>query len=196
MRIVFTILGVLLGAASVASLIQRLFDVGLAPITQDVLDYYRWFMTEVVRVWVFDWWTLRWFDFRMPQWTLDLLAIYLLGAGSTGRAIGLPRNLDGSVSIILVPNFLIECLFWPFHLPRVFFSLVAGTNPAGNTRIEAMHTILKTDFVGVGPEFVEERVKRIIWHEWRALFHFAADLLVTPLAAAAFFVWNAIQLSP
>lgn len=87
MRSILIALGALLGAASLASLIQRLFEVGLAPISNEMLSYYRWFITDVVRVWLFDWWTIRWLGFQLPNWALDLIALYTVQLGSLYRSL-------------------------------------------------------------------------------------------------------------
>lgn len=83
----WTFLGALLGAASLASLIQRVGEVGLSPVAADVLEYYRWFMADVVRRWCFDWWTVRWLDWIAPTWALDLIAIYALQLGALFRSL-------------------------------------------------------------------------------------------------------------
>lgn len=190
MRAVSTVLGVLLGAASLASLIQRLLDVGLAPITQDVLDYYRWFMSDVVRVWALDWWTLRWFDFQMPQWALDVLAIYFVIAATVARTFTAQQLIDtgranARTQIRDAWFWWFQSLLWPTLLIR-FYRLLA-------TRYKLRGYLERRGpFEGETADHFATRVKADK-HSGRQV---VLALVGTPIGVIAFFVWNAILLSP
>lgn len=120
----WTFLGALLGAASLASLIQRVGDVGLSPVAADVLDYYRWFMVDVVRTWCFDWWTVRWLDWTAPNWALDLIAIYVLQLGALFRSL-LAEPSRGMIWVKRYPVSFVACLV-PYigFLPAIWSLLV------------------------------------------------------------------------
>ncbi|WP_323762741.1 hypothetical protein [Maricaulis sp.] len=95
---VFTILGILMGTASLISLIQRWNGVEIvSEIARDALSLYRQMM-EQFKFALFDWWTpvelpLGWV-FEMPVWGMDLLALWGLAAASDLRrtARGLERS--------------------------------------------------------------------------------------------------------
>jgi hypothetical protein len=84
----FTVLGIFLGATSVASLVEKYFDVGLAPIAGQILEYYGGYM-ELVRSWGFDWWTTRYFDLEVPMWTMDIVMIWGLCIAGNFRVYSL-----------------------------------------------------------------------------------------------------------
>jgi len=86
-RTTFTFLSVLLCIASIASLVQRTFEVGLAPVTEEILTYYRWFAVNVLRTYFFDWWSIRWLGIVFPDWFLDVISVYAVQVSSFVRSL-------------------------------------------------------------------------------------------------------------
>jgi hypothetical protein len=178
--LIWTILGIILGAASLASLVQRLLDVGLAPVTADILEYYRWFMADVVRRWVFDWWTIRWFDWQMPERLLDTLALF-----TTLTAIYIRDSMLHGGKIVI--SFLIFSLIIPpMILIIVFIDFGLGS---------IIHALL---LIPVMILIISFFVSRFREHHASLLGGLRAILTVfsVPVVAAAFFAWNAVLLTP
>ena len=184
MPAVFTILGILLGTASLASLLQRLLDVGLAPITQQILDYYRWFMTDIVRVWLFDWWTVKWFDWQTPDYLLDAIAIWTLSYSIIWRLY-----TKGASGYAL--NWKDYIVALPFAPLVVFAKTMTGFSDVFESREKIYDHYLRSDFVSERPEF-EKYYQSVRSRRLRAV----SIIIATPASTFAFFAWNAILLSP
>jgi hypothetical protein len=205
----FTLLGIILGAMSLASLTERYFDVGLAPITQDVMDYYRWFMVQV-RHWGFDWWTLRWFDFEMADWGMDLVAIWTLFGAATER-------LNHAWTRLFIINnwrhFVgnLERLWETLTGPIGFFGVLAEKlrnrrNLGGRLdRLESALRLPSSERHGVPPahlwrgESQEEHIHRKIsqFRSARARLSQAVLASVSVFGMTGlYFFWNATQLTP
>ena len=82
---IWTVLGILVAAASLSSLIQRIGDVPLAEITGDVLAYYRG-VADQVKFWLFDWWLqLLVPDWKVPTWVFDILTFWIISGSTSVR---------------------------------------------------------------------------------------------------------------
>ena len=210
---IWTILGIILGAASLASLIQRLFDVGLAPVTADMLEYYRWFMSDVVRHLAFDWWSIRWLGWQFPTWLLDLLAIWILTVAASDRLTALQDKLGVTTTreagFSGVVSYFRKRFLWRVVLAPVEFVVMAR-----NLIIGVFQMAIAAPALGALRYGFEYRFPRRYTYRWgdvrlairlegRAFWAmFANNLLMLaaltgPLyAAAAFFAWNAVLLTP
>lgn len=76
----FQILGILVGAASLVSLTQKAFEIGLAPILGDFVSYYR-----AISDFVFATLPGLW-GWEVPQWLSDIWAISFVGTATIRRA--------------------------------------------------------------------------------------------------------------
>ena len=76
----FSVLGALVSAISVFSLVQNTIDFGLASIFAEFIGYYRNFGK-----WIFGW--IGWpFGVRAPSWLIDCWVLSSVGVGITARA--------------------------------------------------------------------------------------------------------------
>ncbi len=127
------VLGIILGILSLSSLIQRMGDVTIVTLLAEILAYYRAVM-EQARIVLFDWWIhLIWPGFILPNWILDLLAIWVIMASGnigesrlyTGRQ---PRLYPWRQYVLWVrrtPRILIEdVLFAPITYSKNLFVMV------------------------------------------------------------------------
>lgn len=123
---VFTILGILMGTASLISLIQRWTGVEIiSEIARDALSLYRQ-MTEQLHWALFDWWTpveLPWgWVFAMPMWGMDLLAVWIVSGSALYRGVT-ARNS------VLREQLNQNALPWHVRHPRVSFVFLAPVWP-------------------------------------------------------------------
>ncbi len=203
----FTILGILLGALTIVSLAQRAFDVGLAPIFDDILEYYRWFI-ETLKRYALDWWTLKFFDFSVPLWAMDLISIWALAIAGNIRVVRAQSRLALEVKGIRVENtmdralrqgalrglyertgyfFVRQVLFAPFeYLTRPFRRLFRIVRTLQNTPY--MRDAARGGRGSPSQSVIRNTVR------------FERQLVVVQLlplfGAGAFFVSNAVVLAP
>ncbi|PWE18815.1 hypothetical protein DDZ18_04285 [Marinicauda salina] len=187
MRLIFTILGIVLGAASLASLVQRLLDVGLAPLSREVIEYYRWFMNEIVRTWLFDWWVYV-FDWTVAQWHLDVFALWVLAFGAIFRVYMYGRNKLDFEEIGYLIIFLATA---PFAF-LIILVMPMYTLMKNRKQFEKEHARIEES---VGRELPYD-AEFFMANERRSAWLGMAALLATPVGTAAFFIWNAVQLAP
>lgn len=93
---VFTVLGVLMGTASLISLVQRWTGVEIvAEIAREALSIYRQMMEQIHWA-LFGWLTpieLPWgWVFEMPTWGMDVLALFVLQLGALFRSLSVDRK--------------------------------------------------------------------------------------------------------
>ena len=174
---VFTVLGILMGAASLISLVQRWTDGEIvAEIARDALSIYRQMMDQFHWA-LFSWWTpleLAWgWVISMPLWGMDLLAIWLVSVAAvwrTDKKAKTGRVAHGVNGIIIdtlwVPFAPYVVLWWIFTL---LYDLPRAFRGDDGTSLS-----------------------------WRLYIHiYTLTIASSPIVLAIlFFVWNAIQLSP
>jgi hypothetical protein len=173
-----TILGILIGTISIISLAHRLWQVGLAPVAEQIISYYRWF-ASIAKQYLLDWWLRYLFDFTVPHWAFDLGAIWIVCVFANIRSV---RNNDWGWSHGKTP--------WRrlFEQDRLFVALLG---PVG-TIYFAIRYVAEIIYRG-------SVTLRKIENLSSQVRHFAVQVLVllAPFfGAAIFFAWNAIVLSP
>ncbi|MAC89336.1 hypothetical protein [Maricaulis sp.] len=175
---VFTVLGILMGTASLISLVQRWTGIEIvSEIARDAMSLYRQMMEQFHLV-LFDWWApvyLPWgWTFEMPMWGMDLLAVWMLA----GAADFLGRNLLRPE--VTLRTYLVHILWvpvWPIRLVSFWFTVVAS--------LALGRPVLLSSLAG-GSEggYLSEAFKSFL------------TPFMVPGAAALFFLWNALQLTP
>lgn len=178
--------GVILGAASLISLTVRAFDVGLADLPAEIIQYYRWFITEVIRRPLFDLWMQPWLGWSIPAWVFDLLLIWSLFIAGASRIIiasGGNLNFKRWPELVLKAPFVWVALIWT----------LSKTSLAGALDLIAQ---------GFRESRQLKRFRLIFWRLGHACkiisvwFVFLALGIGPILLALAFFLWNAILLTP
>jgi hypothetical protein len=183
---VWGVFGVILGAASLISLTVRAFDVGLADLPAEIIQYYRWFITEVIRRPLFDLWMQPWLGWSIPAWVFDVLLIWSLFAAGVARIViasGEYLNIKRWAELVFKAPIIWCYLIYILSKDAAFgaFSLFAqGVKEAGKYK----------------------NYKIVLWrsgHAINVIVHgFAYVVLgVGPIILTfAFFLWNAILLTP
>ena len=191
---VFTVLGILMGAASLISIVQRWSGIEIvAEIARDALSLYRQIMDQFHWA-LFSWWTpldLPWgWTFEMPAWGLDLLVVWTLAAVSNVRLwyfvnedyrypgvhelnIRRPMGPDGPpprpyTERRFVLGVIISIVFAPLDFFRLGWA-----------------TIFENSYYSSLSKFT-----------WRRKFLDLGVLLAVPGMTVLFYLWNALQLSP
>jgi len=82
----YALLGSIFSALAIVSLMQKVFDIGLVPVMQEILDYYRGLVHPIMH-WLLGW--VRWLlpDWQIPEWVKDLYTISFVGGATMGRAL-------------------------------------------------------------------------------------------------------------
>lgn len=82
----YALLGSIFSAFAIISLTQKVFDVGLAPVMQEILDYYRGIVHPIMD-WLLVW--VRWLlpDWPIPTWVKDLYSLSFVGAAGLTRSM-------------------------------------------------------------------------------------------------------------
>jgi hypothetical protein len=103
--------GVLLGAISLFSFVQKLRDFGLAPIFNDVLNFYRTVLYPIADALAGGMrWVLSLIDITLPSVPPDLIIIYaLIGSAAFRSAL----NYHEPHERFPLPLLILGCLFWP-----------------------------------------------------------------------------------
>jgi len=198
-RTITGILGILLGTASIISIIQRWTGVEIViQIASDALSLYRVMMSNFKWA-IFDWWTpieLPWgWEVSMPMWGMDLLAIYIFFIFSNYRAISVVTNYHAtSVSLNTeIPenpsSIANRTITFKQHIkiltqaPLVYFRFLViflYTSP------KRFSTSLKDEVY----EFIDffSAMKYLLGN----VLAFISPLFIT----VGFFIWNAMQITP
>jgi hypothetical protein len=160
--ITFRVLGIVIGALSVVSLVQRFLDVGLAGVLADCVDFYREVSTVVLGA------PARLFGWSPPRPLVDVWALSFVGAGGYVRTPGIEKS-RGLGFLNLDP----DAIAWKIGVLLIFgFSgidiaiLMSAVSPL--TYVDSFHEEPKDLMQGAG--------KNIFW-----IF----------AAAVAFFAFNA-----
>lgn len=82
----YALLGSIFSAFALVSLTQKAFDIGLVPVMQDILDFYRGLVHPIMD------WLLGWVRFFFPHWNIpeelkDWYALSFIGAAAMTRGI-------------------------------------------------------------------------------------------------------------
>lgn len=138
----YALLGSIFSAFAIVSLMVRIFDIGLAPVMQQTLNYYRELVHPIAEV-LLDGLRWVWPDLILPEWVKDLYAISFVGGAVAGRALlsvgqGSPGRIVGStlVAIVIGLTFagLAMVLFWLVQVLLPFFSMgMSGPAFGGNS---------------------------------------------------------------
>ena len=206
-------LAVIMAAASIVSLVQRTTGIEIVnEIAGDALSLYRQMIVNIHTV-VFDWWTpveLPWgLTFVVEIWAMDILAIWLLCVGGVfrnflhqqsysrrvfpeGRSVfGVwvvpetvrPKNMKSELSAVIL-TILLGPIMWAF---LILHSL----------RLSVQNLLMdrsNDDFFPDGYDMNERWEVNIILA--RSSFFVVIRYIAPAIIAAAFFLWNAIQISP
>ena len=198
---VWTVLGILVAAASLSSLIQRWGDITLAESTAQVLDYYR-SVADQVKLWLFDWWTVRiWPDWILPTWVFDMIAIWVLCGFSSFRGMRwqlhtMQEAIQRDAGVRLPPNRLPKRTArhltieygYPIILGPILFALLLyesirvliGLSPTNNSAGRFYERISKKPRLNAA------------MHKGATIY---AMTSVTPFVVTAiFFIWNGLAL--
>jgi hypothetical protein len=209
---IFTILGILMGTAAIISLLQRWTGVEIiSDIARDALSLYRQ-MIDIFRELIFDWWTplaLPWgWSFDMPMWGMDLLTLWLLSAAGMLRVFKGPIEYYHQLSALpggtdwrrLLMHLADISLFAPFkalrqlqHHSNLFFRFLTGIglNRVFLNKFRWVPSVHDYEIVDGNIKSFGARIKNAGHHGKKAFF------VISPLiGATAFFLWNAIQLTP
>lgn len=82
----FGLLGSLFTAFAFVNLAHKLFDIGLAPTMQEILDYYRSIVHPVMS-WLLGWVAWLFPAWNVPEWLKDLYTLSLVGGASITRTM-------------------------------------------------------------------------------------------------------------
>ena len=175
---VFTVLGILMGAASLISLVQRWTGIEIvAEVARDALSLYRQMMDQFHWA-LFSWWTpleLPWgAAFSMPAWGMDLLTVWVFSIGALLRVDAMAKYARMPQGV----NWYIVQYLWVFFAPYVVVWW------------------LLTLLMSLPEAFTREGAKReMYWALYIRLYTLAA--VGSPIVLGVlFFIWNAIQISP
>jgi hypothetical protein len=147
----YALLGSILSALAIISLTQKVLDVGLVPVMQEIVDYYRHTVHPIMHV-MLGW--VRWLfsDWVLPEWFKDLYALSFLGGFSFAR--GLRLTFSGQpVSPVAVIVIGFACGVFPpsglFFLAAGLFALVRSVDndPLFNTAFLLSGQMLALSFV-------------------------------------------------
>jgi hypothetical protein len=186
-----TVLGILMGAASLISLLQRWSGVEIInEMAGDALSLYRQMMLAIHWA-VIDWWTpleLPWgMTLNVPMWFMDVIAIWVICVAAQLRA-------QRYLLTAFVKNTLDDYPGWRWNRVDTAFGLAVA--PYGFARDVAEAVAL----IGKGAKrFVSsqrEDLKQIGWSGVTSGFRRLRWMLTPVIATAAFFLWNAVLLSP
>ena len=83
LKSIFALLGTLLAAGSIASLTVRYGNIALDDATAWMLEFYRSLMVDVIRRWIFDTWTIPFFNIQLNQTTMDIISLWVLSITAT-----------------------------------------------------------------------------------------------------------------
>ncbi len=216
---VFTILGILMGTASLISLTQRWTGVEIvSEIARDALPIYRQMM-EQLKLAVFDWWMpldLPWSTFSMPEWGIHVIAVWVLCAASfvrfEGTAFDIRRGRTGAEMLpamftltFALPAMAIFALqLWPLFL--IWLVGATAWSFARRSRdlwSEVFVSANETELSADRKQRIQNRKDRAQAEQtravenWRRLGYRAWVAASAPwVATLSFFLWNAIQLTP
>ena len=211
----FWVLGIIVGTLSLASLIQHGGDIGLYGLCARVIDQYRG-VAQAAKALFFDWWIIRvWPDFTLPDWFIDVIALWLLLATSIVRSSYARRlfantwkNETGWRGQRITQRFLARVIgAWRPQLVRL---IVRRPGALATTLIFVLAPLvflaellkvlsliwerISTLLFRRGPNRPNE-VERQIKGIWLKFELAALGGMLLPVAGAALFVlWNAIQL--
>lgn len=209
-------------AAALISLVQRWAGVEIvSQVVRDALSVYRQMMDTLKSV-IFDTWLplpfpLPWPTFSMPYWGMDVLAVWLLASTSfwsfsearraiqsPGAVATQPISLGMFWGTAIASAFLVAMLLWPATLVAGFVTVAYfQARSLRSRRREALPVETLRPLSPDAKARMNERRsrRRELWlqaqarwrrHGYKAWF----ATLVAWFVTAAFFVFNAIQLSP
>lgn len=211
----FWVLGIVVGTLSLASLIQNWGDIGLRGLCARVIDEYR-DVAQAAKALFFDWWMIRiWPDFSLPDWTIDVISLWLLLAMSIVRSSYVRRlfattwkSETGWTGERITQRFLARVIGeWRPQLVRriverpgalatmLIFVLAPLVFLAELLKVMGlMWERIPLWFPSRGPNRPNE-VERQIKGIWLRFELAALGGMLAPVAGVAlFFLWNAIQL--
>ena len=204
---VFNVLGILMGTASLISLVQRWTGIEIViEIAADAVSLYRQMMEQVKWV-LFDWWApieLPWgWVFEMPMWGMDVLAMWVLMAAGSIRALHARRNLKIQWEDALSANN--PDASWHKYKERI---IPVPLKTYAYLVIAAPYHFFRAIFIGFRVSIRLDtseggRVSTIGTKGWDwspvATWYYLSIVTVTTgplLLSVFFFLWNAIQITP
>jgi hypothetical protein len=129
--------GILLGAISLFSLVQKLSDFGLAPIFKDMLAFYRAFfhpLADIITTGLR--WVLALVSIKLPQIPADAVVIYLLIGAACFRSYletALDEYSEDPVTSTVV---LLSPITWPIVFVLLLFVIIFDFNNNRHTFID------------------------------------------------------------
>lgn len=185
---IWTLLGIIVAAASLSSLIQRWFGVPMAEYPDTILGYYR-SVADQLKLWLFDWWIARLLPiWAVPNWLFDLMLLWTAAGLSSYR--GMAKSFESynahyskfrSTYQLKIPNPLRLMFMGPVAL---FKSIKLAIVDLTTIRRERLLTESNPN---IDPEL---GIVHSLQPTFQLIFYSLSPILVTVI----FFTWNGLAL--
>lgn len=194
-KLIWNVLGILVGALSISSLVQHWGDINLAELTHSVINKYR-ANADQLKYLLFDWWIGQfWPNWIMPAWLFDVFILWLLSSTANIRAL----RFRVTPMLVDLEAFGTKLTIAPEAPKLLSKTLYAALGPIGLFR-SIYDALFAPDIIKVeensenNREFAKALTDEATRLDRANRINFIVIALAPLLATLLFFVWNAILL--